>query len=92
MLFDRLDDPQLCAVIRGRLVDLWTADTSSLAYVLFIWHATGLTNISVSKVVADGDLSAGKPKAEQSSRRPVGSGYGDGICIVKTSVTGCGWN
>ena len=27
LLFDRLDDPQLCAVIEGgRLVDLWTAD------------------------------------------------------------------
>ena len=30
LLFDRLDDPQLCAVIEGaRLVDLWTADKSS---------------------------------------------------------------
>ena len=29
LLFDRLDDPQLCAVIEGgRLVDLWTADNS----------------------------------------------------------------
>ena len=29
LLFDRLDDPQLCAVIEGgRLVDLWTGDNS----------------------------------------------------------------
>ena len=29
LLFDRLDDPQLCAVIEGgRLVDLWAADNS----------------------------------------------------------------
>jgi len=29
LLFDRLNDPQLCAVIEGgRLVDLWTADNS----------------------------------------------------------------
>ena len=29
LLFDRLDDPQLCAVIKeGRLVDLWTTDNS----------------------------------------------------------------
>ena len=29
LLFDRLDDPQLCAVIEGgSLVDLWTADNS----------------------------------------------------------------
>ena len=29
LLFDRLDDPQLCAVIEGGyLVDLWTADNS----------------------------------------------------------------
>ena len=29
LLFDRLDDPQLCAVIEGgRLVDLWTVDNS----------------------------------------------------------------
>ena len=29
LLFDRLEDPQLCAIIEGRrLVDLWTADNS----------------------------------------------------------------
>ena len=29
LLFDRLDDPRLCAVIEGgHLVDLWTADNS----------------------------------------------------------------
>ena len=29
LLFERLDDPKLCAVIEGsHLVDLWTADNS----------------------------------------------------------------
>ncbi len=68
LLFDRLNDSQLCAVIEGgRLVDLWTADNSfsSLGSV-HLARVTGRfdQHKRLTGQLSDGRLLAGRSKIE----------------------------
>ena len=68
LLFDRLNDPQLCAVIEGgRLVDLWTADNSFSC--LGSVHLARVTGRFEQHKRLKGQLADGRPVSWQAKGR-----------------------